>query len=199
VRGRHPKPPELRQRRNKTTTAATLEVRPDQLAVSPAPAAATPAAGPPASTRRPRKAKAGKATTSRRHQRAAPRPRTPPRRAPQPKGGIPSLPTGYHWHPETLAWWADAWASPMAAQWLVSDAHVLRRLAVLVNEFWHRPTPTVLAEIRQQQALLGLTPMDRHRLQWKIDLAVKGGEETNEADAPPPPAQDPREALRLIK
>lgn len=111
----------------------------------------------------------------------------------------PNLPKGYHWHPETLDWWRDAWASPMALHWLVSDAHVLRRLAVLVNEYWHRPTPTVLAEVRQQQALLGLTPMDRHRLQWKIDMAAKPGEDADEADAPPPPADDPRQTMRLVK
>lgn len=202
MRGRHPKPPELRQRRNKTTTAATLPARPDQLAVATAPATT------PGQPKRPaRKATSGKRPTAVGRRRPH-RPRTSPAatkaaqpKAAQPKAATaPALPTGYHWHPETIAWWADAWASPMAAQWLASDAHVLRRLAVLVNEFWHRPTPTVLAEIRQQQALLGLTPMDRHRLQWKIDMGREaGGSAPDESDAPPPPAKDPREALRLVK
>lgn len=88
----------------------------------------------------------------------------------------------------------------MAEQWLASDVHVLRRLAVLVNEYWHRPTPTVLAEIRQQEARFGLTPMDRHRLQWKIDMdRDAAGSGPDESDAPPPPTKDPREALRLVK
>lgn len=87
----------------------------------------------------------------------------------------------------------------MVAQWLAADRHVLNRLAVLVNEYWHRPTATLLAEIRQQEARFGLTPMDRHRLQWKLEPGpAAAGAPADDAEEQPPMA-DPRETLRLVK
>jgi len=113
------------------------------------------------------------------------------------------LGVGIMWHPQTLQWWSDIWASPMASQWLAADVHALVRTAVLVNEFWQKPSPALLAEIRQQEQRFGLTPMDRQRLQWKIGpaalAAAPDGDDEAAAAAPPPPASDPRESLRLVK
>jgi hypothetical protein len=68
----------------------------------------------------------------------------------------------------TRAWWRDVWHSPMAAEYVRADEHALFRLAVLIDQFWHEPTPKLAAEIRLQQQAFGLTPIDRRRLEWSI-------------------------------
>lgn len=75
------------------------------------------------------------------------------------------------WHEATLAWWADLWASPMAAEYHSSDKHALFVLAVLVDEFWHAPSTKLASEIRLQRVAFGLTPYDRRRLEWTIETA----------------------------
>ena len=83
----------------------------------------------------------------------------------------PPLPdaAGITWHPMTLKWWADVWASPMAPEYDESDRHGLYLLAVLVTAFWLEPSQQLAAEIRLQRACFGLTPIDRRKLQWEID------------------------------
>ena len=73
------------------------------------------------------------------------------------------------WHAQTLEWWADTWASPMAPEFEDSDKHGLFLLAVLVDEFWCNPHWTKAAEIRLQRQCFGLSPIDRRRLQWEIE------------------------------
>ena len=72
------------------------------------------------------------------------------------------------WHPLTRTAWAHAWTSPMASQWLETDADALGRLALLWDEFYKRPSADALKEIRLQGALFGLSPLDRSRLQWEV-------------------------------
>ena len=110
------------------------------------------------------------------------------------KEKAPTLPKGRKWRAETKAWWADLWASPMASQFLQVDGHSLRRLAVLVDEFWIAPSTSRGAEIRQQQAQFGLTPQDRARLGWKMDEEPKRPIVKYEEDA-----EDPRTKLRAVK
>lgn len=108
----------------------------------------------------------------------------------------PSLPHDRNWQVMTLAWWKDVWHSPMAAEFLKADIHGLYRLAVLVDRFWFEPTTTLAAEIRQQQAAYGLTPIDRRRLQWEI----KKVEEVAKKRQPTPTlGGDPRNLLRMVK
>lgn len=73
------------------------------------------------------------------------------------------------WHPMTLSWWEDIWASPMAPEFDDSDVHGLYALAMLVNAFWYEPSTGLAGEIRLQRQCFGLTPIDRRRLQWEID------------------------------
>lgn len=110
---------------------------------------------------------------------------------------LPEHPTG--WHPQTLEWWKDIWASPMAPEFHQSDTHGLYLLALLVDEFWRSPTTALAAEIRLQRQGYGLTPMDRRRLQWtieQVDEAVDKGEKRRAAAPPKKPAVDPRAVLR---
>ena len=110
---------------------------------------------------------------------------------PRPFGDVTS------WHECTEQWWSEIVRSPMAAEFVAVDWHGLLRLAVLVDDYWHGGDPKLAAEIRQQQAAYGLTPVDRRRLQWE---AAKG-EAANRRRQPPPPAPskrgDPR--LRLVQ
>lgn len=85
----------------------------------------------------------------------------------------PPLPKHRQWHPMTVAWWRDVWASPMAPEYDDSDRHGLFALAVLVDRFWVADNPTeesrLAAEIRLQRQAYGLSPIDRRRLAWEIE------------------------------
>lgn len=107
------------------------------------------------------------------------------------------------WHPLTRAWWRDVWRSPMADAFLASDQHGLFILARLVDAYWRNPSKELAAEIRLQRQCFGLTPIDRRRLDWKVD-----GDEPERktrpsaaAELPPPaaePIEDPRKVLRVL-
>ncbi len=119
----------------------------------------------------------------------------------------PELPP-YEWHPMTLAWWRDLWASPMAPEYDESDRHGLFKLAMLQNDFWTAATAKerkeASAEIRLQEQRFGLSPIDRRRLQWEIEKtqeAVEKGEKrrtTAKANASDKPKGDPRAVLRAL-
>lgn len=122
----------------------------------------------------------------------------------EPRRRAPSLPKrgeDAQWHPLTRSWWRDVWRSPMAAEYVRADEHALFRLAVLVDQFWSRPTRELAAEIRLQQQAFGLTPLDRRRLEWTIGQAE--GAQTRRAQRKVRQAQDgeidPREVLRVVK
>ena len=119
---------------------------------------------------------------------------------------VPELPDrGTPWHPQTMLWWADIWASPMAPEYHESDRHGLYALAALVDDFWTAGTArervALSAEIRLQRQNFGLTPLDRRRLQWEIertDEAQTKGRRRRETEAPPKPDEgiaDPRLSL----
>lgn len=123
-----------------------------------------------------------------------------------PEGSRPALPGDRDWHPLTIEWWADLWASPMAGEYHASDRHALFILAALVDAFWTEPTQGLAAEIRLQRQAFGLTPYDRRRLEWTIesvDEAQDRGRQRRarqqQAPASPVGADDPRMALRAVK
>ena len=78
-----------------------------------------------------------------------------------------------------------------------SDLQPLLRLALLVDGFWMltltplAPVKELLAEIAKQEARFGLTPYDRHRMQWKIEAAPE-----KPVVVPAEEAVDPRKLLR---
>lgn len=118
---------------------------------------------------------------------------------------VPDLPDDREWHPQTLAWWADVWRSPMAPEFDQSDVHGLLVLAVLVDGFWLKPHWTAAAEIRLQGQRFGLSPIDRRRLQWeieKVDEAQDRGQRRRAANPGRPAAKkaaaDPRAHLRAV-
>lgn len=116
---------------------------------------------------------------------------------------VPRLPdvAGREWHPLTRAWWRNVWRSPMAGEYLDTDRDGLGRLAMLVDDYYVAPNVKLAAEIRQQEARFGLSPVDRSRLQWE----VQKGEEAQSRRRPQPSpggavdaADDPRQALRVV-
>jgi hypothetical protein len=114
--------------------------------------------------------------------------------------GPPALPKRGRrkWHALTEAWWADVWASPMAAEYLQSDVHGLYVLAELVNQFWRDPSVALSVELRLRGQGYGLSPLDRRRLEWEVSRAeatrrVPGGATTRK-----PPAGDPRRFLQVV-
>lgn len=114
---------------------------------------------------------------------------------------VPVLPERV-WHPQTTLWWADVWASPMAPEYDDSDVHGLIMLAVLVDEFWRKPTWTTAAEIRLQRQCFGLTPIDRRRLQWEIEKVdeaqARGAKRRTTSPTVEKTSADPYAALRAV-
>ena len=141
------------------------------------------------------------ATRQRRNQsssRAELQPETEPRKqAPR----LPRRGEGKEWHRLTRQWWRDIWHSPMADEYLRADEHALYRLAVLIDQFWTKPSTALASEIRLQQQAFGLTPLDRRRLEWSIEQAETAT--TRRQQRRVRQAQsgeiDPREALRAVK
>lgn len=82
------------------------------------------------------------------------------------------LPPVRRWRTETLEWWKDIWASPMAANFLQADEAALHRLAIAIDDFWRtrsaRARCRLAAHIRLEEKPFGLKPLDRARLGWSI-------------------------------
>lgn len=77
------------------------------------------------------------------------------------------------WRQATRDWWEVIWASPMADEWVDADVPGLLALAVLWDDFWRTGDPKAHAEIRQAAREFGLSPLSRRQLQWEIKrLAV---------------------------
>jgi len=115
---------------------------------------------------------------------------------------IPEIPNpdGRVWHPLTLEAWEHAWRSPMASQWLETDADAIGRLALLWDEFYKRPTVDAMKEIRLQSPAFGLSPLDRSRLQWEVNRGESAERELRKRNQPAPsPVGDPRKLLRMAK
>lgn len=88
----------------------------------------------------------------------------------------------------------------MAGRFLEPDRHALGRLAILVNQYDREPTTQLAAEIRQQEARFGLTPIDRQRLQWSIlPPTDKPAPRETAATRDEVAHEDPRTALRLVQ
>lgn len=113
---------------------------------------------------------------------------------PLPKRGADADP----WHPQTVAFWADVWASPMAKRYLQVDLHGLFVLAELTDQFWHKPSAYLSSEMRARAVAYGLTPLDRNRLDWKIEAPKKPEEEQKPAaEVKAREGFDPRKVLEM--
>ena len=116
--------------------------------------------------------------------------------APEPgEVDVPDLPRRTEgWHSMTQSWWADLWASPMAAKYDDSDQHGLLMLAALIDGLWRAKTAqdrlAAAAEVRLQGARYGLSPIDRRRLQWEIERAEPVQDRSRRRLSPPETVMD---------
>jgi len=79
----------------------------------------------------------------------------------------PPMPDG-DWLPQVVTWW-DVWAeSPQAREFTTTDWRRLVTLMPLVQQYWLKPVAPLMAEIRQNESMLGATAIDRKRLGWKL-------------------------------
>jgi hypothetical protein len=116
---------------------------------------------------------------------------------------VPALPkingaSDSGWHTLTRSWWQHVWKSPMAGEYLETDADGLGRLALLIDRFYWTNDPGLMSEIRLQEARFGLSPVDRARLQWEV---AKGDEAERKRKPAAPKKQtsgDPRDVLRVV-
>lgn len=67
------------------------------------------------------------------------------------------------------AWWTTWRRSPLTVAWLDTDWQRLAMLAPLVASYYARPHYTKLAEIRQNESLLGATHVDRLKARIKVE------------------------------
>lgn len=79
----------------------------------------------------------------------------------------PVLRNGDRYSQETLDWWMTWINSPQAEAFLATDWERLQMLAVLVNDYYLKPTVGKMAEIRQNETLLGATVLDRKKTLMK--------------------------------
>ena len=86
----------------------------------------------------------------------------------------------------------------MAEEYLRADEHALCRLAVLIDDYWTKPSAALASEIRLEQQAFGLTPLDRRRLEWSIEQvqAAQSRVKEKKANKRKVREEDPRDALK---
>lgn len=101
------------------------------------------------------------------------------------------------WHPLTRQWWRAVWHSPMASEYLDADVKGrMYRLAALVDRFWWKPSIGLDSQICRNEAALGLSPMDRRRLQWTVEKAEQETAKRRYVQQETP--EDMRELLQVL-
>jgi hypothetical protein len=81
----------------------------------------------------------------------------------------------------TCRWW-DTWVeSDQAESFKATDWQRLQMLAPLVEAYFRRPGHNALAEIRQNESLLGATVTDRMRLRMNRKDSEKAGSDKPES------------------
>ena len=92
-------------------------------------------------------------------------------------GPVPEWPIGDGGDPTGL--WRDLWRTPQAAAWAeLGWVRVVARYSVLVSVSERgEANAALLAEIRQLEDRLGLSPMAMKRLQWETGAVKQEAEE----------------------
>lgn len=94
--------------------------------------------------------------------------------------------------------WYETWAhSPMAVKFTGVDWNRLRRVAILADAYYRKPSQPLAGELRLQEALFGGTPVDRLRAQMRIAAPVEAA--TSAAPATSKQARDRRSRLTVVK
>lgn len=83
-------------------------------------------------------------------------------------GRAPALPKWATLDATGKAWWAWAWKLPESTQWHDAQLPQVIRRANLEGLWQSTEDVRLLAEIRQLEAILGMTPKARRELRWRI-------------------------------
>lgn len=117
----------------------------------------------------------------------------------RPAPSLPKRSEGQDWHALTRSWWKSVWHSPMASEYLEADVKGrLYRLAALVDRFWWKPSIALDAQICRNEAALGLSPIDRRRLQWTVEKAEQESRKRVQP-ARREPGDDPRSIFQVVQ
>jgi hypothetical protein len=73
----------------------------------------------------------------------------------------------------TERWWNTWGRSPLTAAWLETDWSRLAMIAPMVAQYYTHPHHLKLAEIRQNESLLGATHVDRLKARIKVEREEK--------------------------
>ncbi len=100
------------------------------------------------------------------------------------QGDVPRWPLGQAASGREAALWAHLWAMPQAVAWSRSAlCHVVARYTRILTAAERRGARAAyLAETRQLEDRLGLTPMSMLRLRWTIEQATEPDEEPDVLD-----------------
>lgn len=110
-----------------------------------------------------------------------------------------------NWHTRVTAWWSAIWKSPMASEWLEADVlGLVYRTAELQQDFWTADDAqgrvAVETRIAKNEERLGLSPIDRRRLQWEVEKGDQAAERTTRRRGlRQTEGKDPRELMRVAK
>lgn len=205
------KHPSTRRRRNKASSAATLQPRALAVVRDPADYAGLTAAQ--------LRAEIAARNEQRPADKQIPRSGAKPRLIAAlqaadvaPAADIPTLPEREEgWTARTRAWWNDVWSSPMSDEWDDSDLHNLYLCALLHDDMWTatsaKARKEAAGEFRLQRASLGLDPYARRRLEWQIEVTGEAQDKGKRRRAAVPPSQpakrsgakpDPRAGLASV-
>src|SRR4051794_28053343 len=77
------------------------------------------------------------------------------------------------WSEQVLAWYEIWRTSPQAKTFVMTDWMRLRMVAPLLEDYLSKPTAMKLAEIRQNESLLGATHTDRLKARIKVEKTAE--------------------------
>jgi len=90
----------------------------------------------------------------------------------------------------------------MGPEYIESDVDALYITAGLVEAYWRAggTDGRLAAEIRQEMARFGGSPLDRRRLEWGLEQPDdETGRSTTPTPEPEKPRDDPRNVLRMVR
>lgn len=95
------------------------------------------------------------------------------------KRKAPPMPGGAKATSAARSYWKTLWESPMAGMYQEADKFPIARAAALhAVALSGEATGAELAELRQLEAALGITPLARRKLQWEVESAAGPGAAT---------------------
>lgn len=107
---------------------------------------------------------------------------------------VPRIPSGYNFTRAGKDYWKKVWESPMGPLYIDADVPLIVRACMLTDMIHNEDVKQgILAELRQLEDRIGMSPLGRRHLQWDIDRA-NGLHDTGDE----PEKQDDDRFLRVV-